>query len=103
MEQVSSETQAWLDDLHNAMLDKQRKYLADNTRRVSNYEEFKSVIGEHKGFIEVYWNDDPAIEKRIKEETKASSRCRLKNDGSTGVDFVTGEPASERWVFAQSY
>lgn len=103
MEQVSSETQAWLDDLHNAMLDKQRKYLADNTRRVGNYEEFKSVIGEHKGFIEVYWNDDPAIEKRIKEETKASSRCRLKNDGSTGVDFVTGEPASERWVFAQSY
>ncbi len=93
----------WLETIQAAMLAGQTAYLAENTRRVTNYDEFKATLQEHKGFIEVYWNDNPEVEKQVKEATKASSRCRLPNDGTTGVDFVTGEPAAERWIFAQSY
>lgn len=93
----------WLSDLHQAMLDGSTKHLMSNTRRASDYEEFKRIIQAHKGFIEVYWNDDAETEKKIKDETKATSRCRLEDDGSVGVDFMTGQPAKHRWIFAQSY
>lgn len=93
----------WLESIHDDMLEGNRAYLAKNTRKANNYEEFKNILRENRGFIEVYWNDDVEVEKRVKEETKATSRCRLENDGSTGVDFVTGKPANERWIFAQSY
>lgn len=93
----------WLEKLHHDMLEGNRTYLRENTRKVSSYDEFKNTIEEHRGFLEVYWNDSAEVEKRIKDETKATSRCRLENDGTTGVDFVTGKPATERWIFAQSY
>lgn len=93
----------WLDEIHQAMLDGSRAYLKEHTRKASTYDEFKKIITEQKGFIEVYWNDDVDIEKQIKDETKATSRCRLESDGSTGTDFVTGKPAKDRWIFAQSY
>jgi len=103
LDSLATDVPEWLEALQEAMLTGQTAYLHENTRNVLSYDEFKATLKEHKGFIEVYWNDDPEAEKRIKDETKASSRCRLENDGTTGVDFVTGEPANERWIFAQSY
>lgn len=103
LDSLSGEATTWLEDIQQAMLDGQTTYLHENTRKATSYDEFKGIMNEHKGFVEVYWNDNPDVEKRVKDETKASSRCRLENDGSTGVDFVTGEPATERWIFAQSY
>lgn len=93
----------WLERVQGAMLDAQTKYLHDNTKKATTYDEFKAIMKDNKGFVEVYWNDNAEVEKRVKDETKASSRCRLKNDGTTGIDFATGEPASERWIFGQSY
>jgi len=103
LDSLPSVAVTWLEDIQQAMLDGQTAYLHENTRKAASYDEFKGIMNEHKGFVEVYWNDNPDVEKRVKDETKASSRCRLENDGSTGVDFVTGEPATDRWIFAQSY
>lgn len=100
---IAGDVGKWLEDIHEAMLAGNREYLQQNTRKVSTYEEFKTALVEHKGFFEVYWNDNAEIEKKIKDETKATSRCRLSSDGTNGIDFVTGEPATERWIFAQSY
>jgi prolyl-tRNA synthetase len=97
------DVQTWLEDIQSAMLAGQGDYLRENTRKATTYDEYKGIVKEHKGFVEVYWNDNSEVEKRVKDETKTSSRCRLENDGTTGVDFVTGEPANERWIFAQSY
>ena len=57
---------------------------------------------KHKGFIKVFWNDDPEIEQKIKEETTATTRCKIGEDQS-GIDFYTGKPAKDIWLFAQSY
>jgi prolyl-tRNA synthetase len=62
----------------------------------------KQILANHKGFVKVFWNDNPEIEEKIKEETKAVSRCCIATDQS-GTDFYTGEPATEVWLFAQSY
>lgn len=100
---LASAVSDWLEAIHANMLARQAELLQANTRKAASYDEFKEILKEHKGFIEVYWNDDPVTEKRIKEETKASSRCRLENNGTEGKDFITGQPAKERWIFAQSY
>lgn len=94
-----------LESLQQSMFDKSSFLLQSETREANNYDEFKKIIAEHKGFVKVFWNDNPEIEKKIKEETKATSRCRpLKFEGEKGgKDFMTGEPSDTVWLFAQSY
>jgi prolyl-tRNA synthetase len=94
--------QKMLDDIQHDMLASSSRYRDENTRMAGDYEEFKALLKEHKGFIKVFWNDDAKVEKKIKDETKATSRCRLA-EKSEGTDFYTGEPASDIWLFAQSY
>jgi prolyl-tRNA synthetase len=91
-----------LDEIQNNMLANSTRYRDENTRTANNYEEFKSLLAEHKGFIKVFWNDNAEVEKKIKEETKATSRCRLEGK-SDGVDFYTGKPTNDVWLFGQSY
>ncbi len=85
------------------LLEKSRKIKEESTREVSNYEDFKVVLKEHKGFVKVYWNDNPEIEKKIKEDTMAVSRCLIEETSNDGVDFYTGEPSKTVWLFAQAY
>ena len=63
----------------------------------------KQILRDHKGFVKVYWNDNVDIEKRIKEDTKAVSRCLLEEDAPEGKDFYTGEASTTVWLFAQAY
>lgn len=94
-----------LDTIQSDLFKESQEHLKANTREAHSYEEFKALLEKHKGFIKVYWNDNPEVEKRIKDETKATSRCRpLAFEGEKpGVDFVTGEEAHHIWLFAHSY
>lgn len=91
-----------LDEIQAMMLEGSKALTQSRTRKVNTYDEFKQAMQqENKGFIEVFWNDDPEVEAKIKEETKATSRCCI-GEGQ-GTDFYTGKPAAKRWIFAQSY
>lgn len=93
-----------LEEVQSNMLKQSRDFNETNTREAKDYDEFKKILKEHKGFIKVWWNDDPKIEKRIKDETKAKSSCRPVDwPEGKGVDFFTGKPATQQWLFAQSY
>lgn len=100
--ELSATISELLKTIQNDMLQSVTVYRDDNTREATTYEEFKQLIEEHKGFVKVHWKDNPEIEKKIKEDTKATSRARLE-ESSEGVDFYTGEPTSDVWLFAQSY
>lgn len=105
LDNIESKVSEQLDALQQAMFEKSRAHLQAETRTASNYDEFKQILAEHKGFIKVFWNDDPEVEKKIKEETKATSRCRplAFEHEKGGTDFITGEPCDTVWLFAQSY
>lgn len=93
-----------LNQIHEEMYAKAKKYQDDNTRFASNYDEFKEIMQNHRGFIKVFWNQTAESEAKIKEETKATSRCQpLDQETTEGKDFLTGEPCSTTWLFAQSY
>lgn len=102
---VAQEVPRLLTEIQDMMLAASTAYLKQETREAHSYDEFKKLLVDHRGFIKVLWNDDAESEKKIKEETKATSRCRPVNgqDSKAGVDFHSGKPATQSWLFAQSY
>jgi prolyl-tRNA synthetase len=102
-QQFTDEAGERLQAIQQLMLAASREFTEAHTHKATTYEEFKDFMSsDAKGFIEVCWNDNPEIEAKIKEETKATSRCLI-DPNATGTDFYTGEPAKGRWIFAQSY
>lgn len=102
LDKVTNEVEKLLNSIQEDLLAKSRKIRDENTREAKSYNELKEILKTHKGFVKVFWNDDPKVEAKIKEETKAVSRCKIET-GADGVDFYTNKPASDVWLFAQSY
>jgi prolyl-tRNA synthetase len=84
------------------LLERARRFTADNTTRVASYDEFRQVMAGKRGFIVAGWNGDPAVEARIKEETKATIRVIPIDAEREAPCVVTGEKGREV-VFAQAY
>ena len=91
-----------LDTLQKDLLERARQFTGDNTTRVSSYEEFKEVMKTKRGFILAGWNGDPAVEARIKEETKATIRIIPTEEEREAPCVITGEKGREVY-FAQAY
>jgi prolyl-tRNA synthetase len=91
-----------LDRLQSDLLERARRFVAENTTRVKTYDEFKEVMAAKRGFIVAGWNGDAAVEAKIKEETKATIRVTPLGGGAEAPCIVTGQPGRETW-FAQAY
>ncbi len=91
-----------LDGIQKDLLERARTFVAANTTRVRTYDEFKQVMAEKRGFIVAGWNGDPAVEARIKDETKATIRVIPMGEPLEAPCVVTGEKGREV-VFAQAY
>ena len=80
---------------------------ANSHRAVKSYDEFKQIIEGPGGFVYAGWNGDPAIEAKVKEETKATIRCipdaEFRTPGGQATCLVTGEPAKHEVVWAKAY
>jgi prolyl-tRNA synthetase len=91
-----------LEALQAALLERARRFLADNTTRVETYDQFKEAMATRRGFILAGWNGDAAVEARIKEETKATVRVMALGEVRETPCVVTGQPGREVY-FAQAY
>lgn len=79
-------------------------YRAEHTTEVSTYEEFKEVLDSKGGFILAHWDGTAETEEKIKNETKATIRCiPLEGEKIAGNCMVTGNPSSEKVLFARAY
>ncbi len=75
-----------------------KTYVADT------YDEFKKILEKTPGFVLAHWDGTSETEQKIKEETKATIRCiPLKNKQEAGKCIFTGNPSSQRVVFAKAY
>jgi len=93
-----------LDNIQQNMYQKALNFRFDNTNKVDNWEEFCDVLENKGGFILAHWDGTPETELKIKEETKATIRCiPLDNKTETGKCVYTGNPSSQRVVFARAY
>lgn len=74
-----------------------------NTTAAVSYEEFKTMQEETGGFVEVYFDGSVDDEKRIKEETGASPRCIVSDEGEPGSCIATGKSTPRKVIFAKAY
>ena len=95
---------ACVNNIQVRILEKHKKFTQDNTFSVDSYDEFKKIMATTRGFISAHWCESADCEAKIKEETKATSRCLPDNQKQeNGVCIYCGKPSKHRWLFAQSY
>jgi len=97
-----------LDTIQADMLAAARARLEANTiRERISYDRFKEVMEGPGAFVYAGWNGDPAIEAKVKEETKATIRvipdAEFRSPEAPTTCMVTGEPAKYEVVWARSY
>ncbi len=93
-----------LKEMQKNIFDKALAFRDEHMTEVDTYEEFKQVIEEKGGFVSAHWDGTRETEDRIKEETKATIRCiPLNNAKEEGKCMVTGEPSTQRVLFAKAY
>jgi prolyl-tRNA synthetase len=91
-------------DIQKNIYEKAFRFREENTREANSYEEFKELLDSKAGFISAHWDGTPETEKRIKDETKATIRCiPLNNKLENGSCMVTGNPSTQRVLFARAY
>ncbi|HSW96588.1 MAG TPA: proline--tRNA ligase [Candidatus Saccharimonadales bacterium] len=93
-----------LHEIQENLYKQQISFLEENTRTANDYEEFKHIMETTKGFIKAFWCEDNVCEDKIKEETKASTRCLpLDAKEEKGICIYCKKEAVHRWLFAQAY
>ena len=97
-----------LDLIQNDMLAAARVRLeAHSIREPISYERFKEVMEGPGAFVYAGWNGDPAVEARVKEETKATIRCipdpEFRSPVAPTTCMVTGEPSKHEVIWARAY
>ncbi len=91
-----------LKDIHTNMLRKATEFRDANIHNPKDYEELKKVV--ENGWAYSYWCGDAACETKVKEDTKATTRCiPMDQDRTPGKCIVCGKPAEYKVYFAKSY
>lgn len=80
---------------------------ANSVREPITYDRFKELMEGEGAFVYAGWNGDPAIEAKVKEETKATIRCipdpEFLTTGPATTCMITGEPAKHTVIWAKAY
>ncbi|MBM3137282.1 MAG: proline--tRNA ligase [Chloroflexi bacterium] len=102
MDQIEEEVANFLTAIQNNLLDKATRFRDENTFKPETYEELKQVV--NKGWALSPWCGRAECEVKVKEDTKATTRCIPFDQSSpAGKCVVCGEPAEERVIFARAY
>ncbi len=105
---LRSELPVILETIQADMLAAARARVEANTiRERISYDRFKEIMDGPGAFVYAGWNGDPAVEQRVKEETKATIRvipdAEFRSPEAPTTCMVTGEPAKYEVVWARSY
>ena len=102
IDSLNHQIPAILDDIHDNLLAKARKFRDDHTYDPKDYEEFRSLV--NSGWVYSYWCGDKACEAKIKEDTKATLRCiPLDQKNPIGKCIYCGKVAKQKAYFSRAY
>jgi len=79
LDELSARLKSLLDEIQAGMVAQADAFVAEKTTEVGDYEQFKQVLEEKKGFITAGWDGSPESEAAIKEKPRrrsAASRSR---------------------------
>ena len=100
---VGEEVSKLLDEIQSELFNQAEKFRNENTRRVSDYNDFKKTM-EKGGFVRCGWDGLESTELKIKEETSATIRCIPFDEKTENLKCIlTGVPAKHEVIFAKAY
>jgi len=99
---LAQQVQETLDSIQSSLFERALKFRQANTFEPGDYAELQQVLQD--GWAYVWWCQKPECEARIKEDTRATSRCiPLEQPGGNGKCVVCGEAANVKAYFARAY
>jgi prolyl-tRNA synthetase len=91
-----------LNEIQAAMLAKALAFRDSHIHNPSNMDELAQVV--QNGWAFSWWCESKECETRVKEATKASTRCiPVDQPEGSGVCIVCGRPATRKVIFGKSY
>ena len=92
-----------LDEIQKNLFDKAKNFRDNNITEVDNFEDFKKTLENKGGFISAHWDGTDETENKIKDLTKATIRCIPEENNFPGKCVFSGNPSSQRVLFAKAY
>jgi prolyl-tRNA synthetase len=100
--QVTTQVAVMLQTIQVSLLERAKSFRLANTFEPQDYEELKSIVDT--GWAYSWWCGSDACEAKVKDETKATTRCiPLDQPGGEGSCVVCGAPAREKVIFSKAY
>ncbi len=101
-DQLAQQVKDLLLDIHTSMFNRALEYRQANTHDPCDYEELKEVV--KGGWAFSWWCGSAQCEAKVKEDTKATTRC-IPNEqpGGSGPCIVCGAESHEKVIFAKAY
>jgi prolyl-tRNA synthetase len=93
-----------LDEIQANIFNRAKAFRDDHITEANTWDEFVDLLDNKTGFISAHWDGTPETEERIKEQTKATIRCiPLDNKQEAGTCILSGNPSTQRVLFARAY
>jgi prolyl-tRNA synthetase len=101
-----------LTEMQDALFARAEQQRTDNTVTLDDKDEFYNFFTPqntkkpeiHGGYAMCHWNGSSDVEAKIKDDLNVTIRCvPLDAEQETGTCIISGEPSSQRVVFAKSY
>ncbi len=105
---VVTESQRLLAEIQESLYQRAKDFRERHTFKPQTYDDFKALFeGEGaRGWALIPFCGDPAVEKRVKEETKATVRCLpldLKDPPAGQSCVISGKEATTWAIFGKAY
>jgi prolyl-tRNA synthetase len=104
MDGITATVSQLLLDIQSNLFERAKKYRDEHITKVDRWEDFISTLDTKAGFVSAHWDGTPETEDKIKEMSKATIRCiPLNNEQEAGTCILTGNPSTQRVLFARAY
>ena len=104
MDGLTNTVSALLEEIQTNLFERAKQYRDEHITKAENWDEFIQILDTKAGFVSAHWDGSPETEEKIKELTKATIRCiPLNNVQEAGKCILTGNPSTQRVLFARAY
>ena len=101
---LASHVKNLLSEIQSNLFDRALAFRDSHITVCYSYTDFKKVLDSKGGFISAHWDGTEETEMKIKQETKATIRCiPIDNEKEEGKCIYSGNPSSQRVLFAKAY
>jgi prolyl-tRNA synthetase len=104
MDGLTNTVTALLEEIQTNLFERAKQYRDEHITKADTWDEFVNILDTKAGFISAHWDGSADTEEKIKELSKATIRCiPLNNAQEAGTCILTGNPSTQRVLFARAY